>query len=243
MARGTVGPRGETVVIDGGVNPHQTLNAIDSLLSSGDSRMDLALLTHADADHANGILELARRGRGGTLVVTPALESDDPELWRALQATGTSIEVASHGATVNVGDLALDVLHPPNPPLRGTSADANNNSLLRWGTATALFTGDLHITGKRFITGEVDADLLQVGHHGSATSSDWTFLDTVSLLAAIISAGHENRFGHPKDAVVARLRAEVASGALFVTASDGAITFVSDGQRWYTDAIAAWPAQ
>ena len=211
MARGTVGPRGETVVIDGGVNPHQTFNAIDSLLSSGDSRMDLALLTHADADHANGILELARRGRGGTLVVTPALESDDPELWRALQATGTSIEIASHGATVNVGDLALDVLHPPNPPLRGTSADANNNSLLRWGTATALFTGDLHITGERFITGEVDADLLQVGH--------------------------------PKDAVVARFRAEVASGALFVIASDGAITFVSDGQRWYTDAIAACSAQ
>ena len=183
----------------------------------------LALLTHADADHANGILELARRGRVGTLVVTPALESDDPELWRALQATGTSIEVASRGATVNVGDLAFDILHPPNPPLRGTSADANNNSLtslLRWGTAAALFTGGLHITDERFITGEVDADLLQVGHHGSATSSDAIFLDAFSPLADIISAGHENRFGHPKDAV-----------------------FVSDGQRWYTAAIAAWPAQ
>jgi competence protein ComEC len=241
-----VGPRGETVLIDGGVNPRQTLNAIDNVLSSGDSRIDLALLTHADADHANGILELARRGRIGTLVVTPALEGDDPELWRALHATGTPIEVASRGATVNVGALAFDVLHPPSPPLRGTSADANNNSLtslLRWGTATALFTGDLHITGELLITGDINADLLQVGHHGSATSSAAAFLDAASPLAAVISVGGSNRFGHPNEAVVARLRAEVAPGALFVTASDGPITFVSDGQRWYTDAIAAWPTQ
>jgi competence protein ComEC len=239
-----VGPNGETVIIDGGADPRQTLNAIDAVLASGDTRIDLALLTHADADHADGILELARRGRIATLVVTSALEADDPDLRQALLATGVFMEIASTGATITVGSLTLDILHPPDPPLRGTAADANNNSLttmLQWGTGTALFTGDLHVTGELLITGEIDADLLQVGHHGSATSSAPAFLDAVSPLVAVISAGHDNRFGHPDDAVVARLRAQVAPDALFVTATDGPVELISDGARWHTTTAAIWP--
>ena len=87
----------------------------------------------------------------------------------------------------------------PNPPLLGTGADANNNSvtiLARWKDASLLITGDLQAQGERAVlrsADSVDADVLQVGHHGSRTSTAPEFLEAVSPAVAVISASNGRR--------------------------------------------------
>ncbi len=73
------------------------------------------------------------------------------------------------------------------------------------------------------------SDVLKVAHHGSKTSTSPEFLRVVNPSAAVISAGRNNRFGHPHPEVIARLEAAVGPSNLFLTARDGSIEFISDG--------------
>ncbi|MBR5207622.1 MAG: hypothetical protein IKV65_03885, partial [Erysipelotrichaceae bacterium] len=64
-------------------------------------------------------------------------------------------------------------------------------------------------------------DICKIGHHGSDTSTSWKLLDTAGCPVAIISAGLNNRYGHPHEAVVERLS---QNGSLVLnTAVDGDI--------------------
>lgn len=234
-----VSPSGATVLVDGGRDPRQTILAIDAALPATSTQIDLAILTHPDADHANGLLELARRGRIRQIITPPVLDATalDWQTELALLDIPTLEAVADMKIDLD-GGLTLDVLHPPSPPMRGTGSDENNNSvttLIKWRGASVLITGDLHVEGERTVLSSadtVDADVLQVGHHGSRTSTAPDFLDAVSPAVAIISVGADNRFGHPADEVVERLQAEVGDW-LLQTSTDGSIELVSDGDRWF----------
>lgn len=71
-----------------------------------------------------------------------------------------------------------------------------------------LFTGDAPIAIEEKILQafpELDCDILKVGHHGSATSSSFAFLEKISPEMAIISVGAHNAYGHPSSAVLKRL--------------------------------------
>ena len=77
--------------------------------------------------------------------------------------------------------------------------------------------------------GEAGADLLKVGHHGSATSSTAEFLSAVRPHYAVISVGAHNPFGYPRPEVLARL--ESLGVATFRTDAHGAVSFYLDGRR------------
>jgi competence protein ComEC len=71
--------------------------------------------------------------------------------------------------------------------------------------------------------GSLASDWLLVGHHGSATSTSWTFLKHVQPAVAVISSGYANRFGHPHVNVLARLHESGA--AVHGTATGGALQY------------------
>jgi len=77
-------------------------------------------------------------------------------------------------------------------------------------------------------SGEARADLLKVGHHGSATSSTPEFLSAVRPRYAVISVGAHNPFDYPRREVLARL--EGSKVATFRTDTHGAVTFYLDGR-------------
>ena len=70
-----------------------------------------------------------------------------------------------------------------------------------------------------------------MAHHGSLTSTTSGFLRQVRPVAAVISVGEGNPFGHPRPQVLERLEQAVASSALFRTDLDGQVEFISDGRR------------
>jgi competence protein ComEC len=101
---------------------------------------------------------------------------------------------------------------------------------IAYGETSALLEGDAEKAVERRIAAlyHPHADLLKVGHHGSATSTTPEILQSVKPLYAVISVGSHNSFGLPKADVLSRLQ---ASGAhLYRTDLDGAVTFYLDGR-------------
>ena len=71
-------------------------------------------------------------------------------------------------------------------------------------------------------------EILKVAHHGSKGSSGQRFLEQVDPEIALISAGIENRYGHPHEEVLKRLKTQ--GSRVYSTQDNGAITIESDGQ-------------
>jgi competence protein ComEC len=98
-----------------------------------------------------------------------------------------------------------------------------------YGATSVLLEGDAEKEVERRIARlyHPHADLLKVGHHGSATSTTPDFLKAVHPSFAIVSTGYRNSFGFPKPSVLHRLQ---ASGVrVYRTDLDGAVTFYLDG--------------
>ena len=92
-----------------------------------------------------------------------------------------------------------------------------------------LFTGDIEAHGEAGVLPEArPVDVLKVAHHGSRTSSDEALLRELRPRVAVVSAGRQNRFGHPHPEVWERLTRLVPR--VFRTDRDGGVTVVSDGR-------------
>lgn len=108
--------------------------------------------------------------------------------------------------------------------------DAMVVSRLTYGSTTMLLMGDAErpLEYQLMASGaDLHADILKVGHHGSMTSSSGEFLQYVQPKVAIISVGKKNRYGHPNQGVIDRLKTFGAQ--VFRTDQDGDIEFLSDG--------------
>lgn len=123
--------------------------------------------------------------------------------------------------------VRFQVLHPAEE--RYYARENDNSCVLRIATSSTslLLTGDIESAAEaellQRVGGKLVADILQVPHHGSRSSSGAAFLDAVSPAIAIVSAGLHNRFDHPHDSVHQRYQAR--SVRWYSTAQNGAITF------------------
>jgi len=128
-------------------------------------------------------------------------------------------------------DTVAEVLYPD----REIQGDTNNASVvlrISYKESDVLLTGDAGKGVERYLLKEnIESELLKAGHHGSKTSSDSLFLEKVSPEYVVISAGEDNRYGHPHANVLAAfdsLNAKVLS-----TIESGTTVFVSDGERFF----------
>ena len=137
--------------------------------------------------------------------------------------------------------LTLTFIGPSLPLLTHTRNDINNNSLafvLQYGSFRMLFTGDAGAEAEqRFLSAGIDlhADVLKVGHHGSAYSSTSAFIGAVHPDYAIISVGRHNLFGHPASSTVETLQRFGAR--IYRTDENGAVTVTTDGSGFTASAM------
>ena len=109
-----------------------------------------------------------------------------------------------------------------------------------------MLTGDADIAAERQILArypDLRADVLLLGHHGSKTSSDLTFLQALQVKTALNSAGFDNPYSHPATDVKARL--QLLNIPLFNTAELGAIRVQFTDERlifafWRQQPWLAW---
>ena len=145
---------------------------------------------------------------------------------------------AAAGQVVAFGDgTVLEVVNPPERLVGGAAADVNNSSVavrLAYGSASFMLTGDMYVDAEARLLNSglrVDSDVLKVAHHGSRTSTSEEFLSRVSPVAAVVSVGEGNRYGHPNPDVMQALRDRVPEGLVFLTSERGAVEFTYDGAR------------
>ncbi len=231
-------PSGAVVLVDGGRDPRVTLPLLDGLL--GRRSVDLAIVSHPHEDHIAGLMALARRGSIAQALVPPVVPGEDDAWRRELEQLGVPVDEAAAGMVVDLGGgVFIEVLHPPQPLMAGTSSDVDNNGTvvrLRYHAASALFVGDLFVEGELALLdvgADLDADVLKVGHHGSRTSSAEAFLDAVSPLLAVVSVSGSNSLGHPSAEVVQRLVSRVGEQGLLLTSVHGTVEAATDGESWW----------
>ncbi len=159
----------------------------------------------------------------------------------AVSASGAHYENAKPGTKYDLGGGALLTILAPSEPLftkdkMGTGGnEANANSIvarLDYGSFSMMLAGDAEEqTEHRLLTKELDlkSRVLKIGHHGSKYASSADFLKRVQPEIAIVSCGAWNRYGHPSQAMLDRLRAANANAKLYRTDLQGEITITTRG--------------
>ncbi len=227
------------VIVDGGPDPQPVIVEMSKKMPFWDRTIDAVVLTHPDADHLGGLVEVMKRYRVAHVVSTNA--TDDSPLfleWRNQIAAKSDILVsASAGRTISLGgDVTLEVLHP-TPASPQDSGDLNDTSVVvrvTFGEVSFLLTGDLPVDGEdRLVMARAPlrSTVLKIGHHGSATSSGNSFINVVDPSVAVISVGKDNNYGHPSQDAIARLEAKIGSENIYRTDERGTVEFVTNGQR------------
>jgi competence protein ComEC len=202
-------------------------------------RVDLMVLTHPHDDHLWGLDALLdprqRFDIGAVLDAGQHFDSPANREWLALlrQRHLTPMD-ARRGMELTVGPARLVVLHPPGVFLSHTRNDPNHNSIvLRLEVAgmRVLLTGDAEAEAEASMAGQdVAADVVKVGHHGSAYSTSDAWLERVRPRMAVISCGRHNSFGHPSAATLQRLREHGVQ--VYRTDQDGAVTLEFGPSGW-----------
>lgn len=235
-----VTPEGTQVLVDGGPDAIGAARTVANKAGFLDRDLDMVVLTHPDEDHLRGLLEVVER-YSVDMVLEGDSGSEDPlyqEWLRVLDREKTPRVTAFRGQTILLdGSTWMQVLNPSPRPIVGTSSDANNNALvlrLVYGEIEFMLTADIEAEAERLLLRAgvpLRSDVLKVAHHGSATSTTPRFLSAVSPAVEVISAGPDNRFGHPRPEVISRLDASLGSGRTYSTAERGDIELITDGSR------------
>lgn len=174
---------------------------LPALYALGVRRLDRAVASHADNDHAGGFGAIRHK--------VTVLAANSPE---GSGLADTSPCVAGQGWRWD--GVEFRFLHPPPYfPYLGNEASC----VLRIDTAhgSALLTGDIGEVVERDLVRRshldgapgLQAEVVVVSHHGSSSASDPVFIAATAARYALVSSGYGNRFGHPKPEVLARWRA------------------------------------
>ena len=158
----------------------------------------------------------------------------------ALSKSGAKYEKAVPGKKYDLGNgIFLTILGPVEPSftrdqMKTGGNEANANSIvarLDYGAFSMLLPADAEDqTEHRFLTKELnlEAKVLKIAHHGSRYASSEDFLKRVKPQFAIISCGAWNRYGHPSQSVLDRLRA--AGVKVYRTDLQGEVTITTRGK-------------
>jgi competence protein ComEC len=213
------------------------------LLRNGIHALDAIVLSHPHGDHAGGLAPVLRHLRvaeiadGGQRYGGHAYQ----DALATARAQGVPVVYPRARSEWHTDDgLTLHFIGPSLPLIGGRNA-INSNSvafLLTYNRFRMLFTGDAGSESEeRFLAERVDlrADVLKVGHHGSAYGSSPAFIAAVSPRYAIISVGRHNLFGHPAPSTLATL--ERLGAKVFRTDEDAAVTVIADGNRYEVSSL------
>ena len=160
----------------------------------------------------------------------------------AVSSSGAHYESAKPGTKYDLGGGALLTILAPSEPfftrdkMTTGGNEANANSIvarLDYGAFSMMLAGDAEEqTEHRLLTKELDlrSRVLKIAHHGSKYASSGDFLKRVQPEVAIVSCGAWNRYGHPSQAVLDRLRAANANVKLYRTDLQGEITITTRGK-------------
>ncbi|MBN2198146.1 hypothetical protein JW698_03085 [Candidatus Wolfebacteria bacterium] len=215
------------ILIDAGPN-NKILSQIDSIFSPFKRYLDIAIISHAEADHFTGLIDVLKRYQVGAFIFNGQKRDSlsFKELEKTLQENKVATVILKEGDKIKYKDNYFEVLSPTTNLLQGN--DLNNASLVIKANiqgVKVLFTGDIgDLIEKQLIEKyDLNIDILKVGHHGSKFSSSLEFLKETFPQIAIIEVG-KNSYGHPTSEVLNKL--SLINAHIFRTDIDGTIKII-----------------
>ncbi|NLC73940.1 MAG: DUF4131 domain-containing protein [Clostridiales bacterium] len=243
---------GVNITIDGGSSSKNDVGTyqIEPFLEhQGAGTIDLAILTHDDSDHCNGLITLLENGYDIKQIGLADMSGNEDlkgenylRIEELAAAGGIPVVYFERGDLISFDKLKMYCVHPDNSRYE----DVNEGSLtflLTYGDFSAVLTGDLEKDGEttclEYIKTKMDEGVLPIsdggttvlkcGHHASknATSKEW--LEVLDPSLSVISCGTGNKYHHPSKDTVDRL--ELSGTQILDTRYSGAITVRTDGRK------------
>lgn len=231
-------PSGQNVVYDGG-------EAVDRMVAylqaAGVSRVDLVVASHNHADHIGGLAEVVRRYRPRFYLDNgiPATTLTYRRLLTSVEQAGSQL-LEPTARRVSLGDATLQVVSPP-----GIAAwDQNSNSVgivVEYGTFRLSLAGDAEPRewswwNARYPQFLSPVHVHKASHHGSRTGDTAAAVASLSPEIVVISAGHNNRYGHPHADALLRYASE--RSIVYRTDLDGTVVVAAERSGRYNVRVA-----
>ncbi|MFH1671664.1 MAG: ComEC/Rec2 family competence protein [Candidatus Portnoybacteria bacterium] len=223
-------PSKKQVLIDGGPDK-SVLEKLNQEMPFYDRNIDLVILTHPDADHLTGLIEVLEYYQVGHILAS-GFENDTAtyKLWQELiEEKDIDLTLAQTGQKIFLEDnIVLEILWPDQSKME-TISESNNASVvgrLVYRQSEILLTGDIERKIENILLSQdLESDILKVAHHGSKTSTSYNFFQAVNPQIAIISVGEDNRYKHPNEEVLKQLE----NISVYRTDENGDIKVFTDG--------------
>ena len=235
-------PSGKNILIDGGGNRDKEKYDVGKkvllpyLLDRRVKKLDYIIVSHFDADHAQGLEAVIQNIKVKNIIVCK--QASDSALYQEIiklcKKKNVNIITVKRGKTIKIDKYVhFEILHPGDIMLDDGKGGLNANAIvakmyctIKNKTTTIMFTGDIEEKAEeelvKIYVDKLKADILKVAHHGSKTSSTAEFLKYVSPKIALIGVGKDNTFGHPNSGVLSRL--EDINAKIYRTDKLGEIT-------------------
>ena len=236
-------PNGKAALIDGG--PADRAGSGDPAIAQfiaqhNITRIDYVVLTHPHADHFTGLKYVfdhvqvsnfydTREDNPGapTLIALRDQIAKTPSIARVYPAADDTLDW-------DPGEVEVKVLNSCSTPGQSTDGSVLNDCSIvlkvTYQNTSILYTGDMQNDQEAQLVSKygagLRADVLKVGHHGSAHSSSAAYLDMVKPRFAYIEVG-VNNYGHPTQAALSRLQA--AGAKIYRTDLDGTQKYTIGG--------------
>jgi beta-lactamase superfamily II metal-dependent hydrolase len=221
-----------SILIDAG--RHNANDVVPHLERIGVQSIDLLIGTHPHADHIGQFSQVLKR-----FPVAEVWMSGDTHTTRtferaidAILASDAAYYEPRAGEVYEIGSARVEVLNPVRT--NGKFHEGSVSVRIVFGDVAFLFTGDAEAATEQAMIARgrpLTAQVLQLGHHGSSTSSTAAFLDAVQPEVAIWSAGKDNSYGHPHSEVINRLAQREIQ--VLGTATKSTIVISTDGQSYW----------
>ena len=228
---------GNCYMVDGGsTSKSQTgkYQILPFLESMGIGELEAVFVTHPDEDHISGILELMEQSPWGVRINSLILpdvsremkQKELAELREQAAAYGIPVRYIGRGDVVQDRNLKFTCLSPEEGMATDEVNEISTVLYTEYEEFKMLLTGD--VTGEpewellSGLEGKEALTVLKVAHHGSKYSTPREFLEMTDPVIAVISAGKDNRYGHPHEELIERL--EKRGCRIYRTAKSGAVT-------------------
>ncbi|MCG3087459.1 MBL fold metallo-hydrolase [Sporosarcina cyprini] len=224
-------PNGKNMLIDGG--PKTAGKTVVSFLKNkGVKKLDVVVATHPDADHIGGLLDVLNTFQVGQFIDSGKVHTTQTyyDMLQLVDKKNIPFQVPKELDKIALDpNMIIRVLH-----VNELAEDTNDASIVLKATynqVSFLLMADASSEIEDEIRSKfnVQATVLENGHHGSETSSSAAFISNVKPSVAVLSYGKNNAYGHPSSVVEKRL--QNVGAKIYRTAVDCDITVTTNGVK------------
>jgi competence protein ComEC len=229
-------PTGAQMLYDAGPPTGAVLRALSKEMPFYDRSIDVAVFSHPDMDHVGGFADVFDYYHVDAMLEPGASSTNGvyDEVEKRIALKNIPRILARRGMVIDLGGgVNADILYPDRDMTNMETNAASIVMRIRYGSTSVVLSGDLPQEQEDYVVSlegsALSSSILKLGHHGSRTSSSEVWLRTIHPQVATISAGKNNRYGHPHQEVLDLLKK--LNIPYLVTFQEGTIDFESDGQK------------